>query len=288
MQKYWRARLTQGHRFLWLREDGEGGTTPFGDDPHLPTGGCRIPQTVQECLRDHGGGTLAHRPTRFYPGEYYPRIWRRNAPSIACLPHFELILSSINAASSLFRNLDDVFQYVEPTDENKHVFGHEIRQLLLLACSEAEAQFKAIMRANHYDRGGSWNIARDYFLLARPLGLDRCSVSLPRYPSLGFVDPFSEWTASSYSPLCWYQAYNDTKHDRESNFGRATLENTIYALGAVFLLILAQTGIEGLQYLRYCPFSGGISEFDMEEHYLPPHVEPGADWHAIDYSFQSS
>src|SRR5262249_52765092 len=53
--------------------------------------------------------------------------------------------------------------------------------------------------------------------------------------ALGYrIQPFSDW-APKNSPF-WWKAFTDLKHDRMTNFKKASLRNTIYALAAVFII----------------------------------------------------
>ena len=57
------------------------------------------------------------------------------------------------------------------------------------------------------------------------------------------VTPFFAWEATgpfteeAYTPLAWWQAYNDVKHDRWANIQRATLLHTVSAVAGLFLAI---------------------------------------------------
>src|SRR5262249_43996903 len=54
--------------------------------------------------------------------------------------------------------------------------------------------------------------------------------------ALGYrIQPFSDW-APKNSPF-WWKAFTDLKHDRMTNFKKASLRNTIYALAAVFIIV---------------------------------------------------
>ncbi len=91
-----------------------------------------------------------------------------------------------------------------------------------------------------------------------------------------------------FAPLRWYNAYNAVKHDRETEFAKATLGNLIEAMGAVFVLVMAQFGQFGFQSLNHSDrtaFGYKWIEFGLKEQYLPPHVQPGAKWHPVPYRF---
>lgn len=67
------------------------------------------------------------------------------------------------------------------------------------------------------------------------------------YPDLPATSPFSGWNAMrSTRSLTWYDDYNGTKHDRESNFGRATLRSAIDSVCAVAVMLCAQFGPEAV------------------------------------------
>jgi hypothetical protein len=63
------------------------------------------------------------------------------------------------------------------------------------------------------------------------------------YPNLRTFSPFSKWNASAATKsIPWYDAYNQTKHNRERDFGVATLENAIDAVVAAVIVFYAQFG----------------------------------------------
>lgn len=53
------------------------------------------------------------------------------------------------------------------------------------------------------------------------------------------IQPFKSWCAKKPAEsLKWWQTYQDIKHNRIENYNKATLENTVNALAALFLSIL--------------------------------------------------
>src|ERR1051325_6627811 len=50
----------------------------------------------------------------------------------------------------LLKDLQGLFDYVEPADTNLSTYSYRIHSLLLRACVEVEANCKAILRANGY------------------------------------------------------------------------------------------------------------------------------------------
>ena len=158
---------------------------------------------------------------------------------IAAFPKAWLSLNV--AASHLFGELEEIFRVIEPTPANAHAFGHRLRHVLVLACTEIEACWKGILRANGYEKG-RLNTA-DYVKLNVPMGLEHWGVTLESYPEFGEWKPFASWDpARPTQSLGWYAAYNAVKHDREDKLELATLENVLAACAALTVMAHAQFG----------------------------------------------
>ena len=188
------------------------------------------------------------------PGAFYPRMARpsdqhpREAPGM--LPDFwnsaDMIASSLNQVRSLVGMLDNIFQSVHPVDENMNCFGNAIRNLLILASTECEAQWKGVLSANGQtpERPNT----SDFVKLAPVMRLPEYSVKLQHYPWLDAVAPFKEWDADAPTKsIFWYDNYNAAKHDREKYFQKSNIKSAIYAVSAVWILIAAQFGIHALR-----------------------------------------
>ena len=203
-------------------------------------------------------------------GEYYPRIYRpfafnggrfirereismiaiqeemdpgQNPPSnYPAIPiNTSTYLKSLSQLALFREQLTTIFRTVEPEASNLNVYGHEIRNLLVISCTEVESHWKAILRENN--QLPSRASTRDYVKLLTPLKLDEYSISLPLYPGIPVISPFSKWNNTNPTQsLDWYDAYNKTKHDRETDFNQATLLNTITAITACAIMVLAQFG----------------------------------------------
>jgi hypothetical protein len=145
--------------------------------------------------------------------------------------------------AALVDQLERIFRVVHPTPANFQVFGHEIRNLLILASTEVEAHSKGILKAN----GAESTSTNDYVKLLSAMKLDEYAIFLSLSPWLEPIKPFGGWDCSSPTKsLPWYDAYNAVKHDRESSFERATLINAIQAVCAIAVLLVAQFGKRGL------------------------------------------
>jgi hypothetical protein len=181
-------------------------------------------------------------PSRALPGRYFPRMAR--GPEHPPVDP-EARSATRRIARGLFRRLQDIFDVVEPKDVHAEVFGQELRQLLILACTEVESSWQAILRENNY--GGDRWTTNDYVLLNRAMRLDEYTLTLGSHPSYGPITPFQAWTLDPPGPtksLPWYAAYNATKHNRELNLTNATLAHAISAVAAVHVLEAAQFGLD--------------------------------------------
>lgn len=138
----------------------------------------------------------------------------------------------------LLKDLKELFDYVEPADMNAACYSYRIHALLLRACVEVEANCKAILKENGYSRSGNWSMT-DYKKIEVSHRLSSFKVVVPTWTGTESVRaPFEAWGGSSSLP--WYAAYNATKHDRHSEFEKATFRHLVDACCAVFILLSAQ------------------------------------------------
>lgn len=195
----------------------------------------------------------------------------------------DIMLSAFNQFSTLIEGLKLVCRTVNPSPTNLTTFGHEIRNLLILACTEVEAQLVGIFESNfeaHQDceKKKRWT-TKDYVKLLPVLKLGEYSVSFTLYPTIDNIAPFAHWNAREPTKsLSWYEAYNAVKHDREGEFSRATLDSLFNAIGAVAILLVAQYGPSVPQWRELISGFLSIKEpfWLYEERYLPPFE--GNDW----------
>lgn len=190
------------------------------------------------------------------PGAHYPRIARPNdqhpheAPG-AC-PDFwsapNIVVGSLNQVRFLVEMLNVIFQAVHPVADNMACFGSSIRNLLILACTECEAQWRGVLQANGHSATSQNFTTKDYVKLLPAMRLNEYAVKLNHYPWLPEVAPFSNWnTSKPTQTIGWYDDYNAVKHDRENAFHRANLESAINAIAAVWIMVAAQFGIHGMR-----------------------------------------
>lgn len=138
-------------------------------------------------------------------------------------------------------DLQRLFEYVEPCDQNMNTHSFRIYELFIRTCIEIEANFKAILRENIYSKKEErkWNI-EDYRLINKTHHLDDYCVTLPIWSGdKKTFQPFKDWKNSS-AHLSWYQDYNKCKHDRQQNFQKATFENLLGAVTGLLVLLSSQ------------------------------------------------
>jgi len=227
--------------------------------------------TVLAEIEKHWTGAVVVRARA--PGERHPRMWRGRF-SEPLPDEEESLAGALTSANVLLDRFRHVLRTVEPDPANRSAFGHELRQLLILACTEVESAWKSILVANKYpQRKNDRFITNDYCNLCPVLKLEEWEVELAMFPRYGTVAPFRGWDAEKPTEsLSWYADYNRTKHDREINLRKATLENLISSMAGLYIMLAAQAGTE---WLSRPPFA--ISDFrprrqphwDLADEYVP-------------------
>jgi hypothetical protein len=199
-------------------------------------------------------------------GAYHPRIARPYSSDPADSPgtnpedeaesvrneKTEILIESAGQLHHLKEHLEEISRVVRPHPNNFSAFGHEIRNVFIIACTEVEAQWHGVMKANGYDgfdqrHGDDVGSTNDYVELLKPLKLDQYLVKFPYFPSIEPISPFEHWTREKPGPtqsLEWYAAYNKVKHDREKHFEQAHLKHAFHAAAAYFVMLCAQHGWE--------------------------------------------
>lgn len=139
------------------------------------------------------------------------------------------------------KDLQEIFEYVEPSDSNLGCYSYRIHELLLRICIEVEANLKAIMLENKYTpRNPDYmNMKDDYFKVNKTHRLSSYKIKLPVWKGTQkIIKPFEAWEQNQVLP--WYDAYNKSKHDRQNNFELATFKNLIAAISGLAALISSQ------------------------------------------------
>jgi hypothetical protein len=208
-----------------------------------------IIKLITHYLRQHGE-TVSITVKDFFKstfgaGEYHPRIALDNCDLYDRLTSEGAFTDEVRAYYNIVDMLNDLFKVIEPTKKNLTSYGHKIREILILACTEVEYLLLQFLKDNGYQEKDRYS-TQDYIKVLEPLKLDSYKVALKMHPSLDSISPFSKWNrqVGSTKSLFWYNAYNSVKHDRGGNFENASLEAVINAVGAIHILLEAQYGKE--------------------------------------------
>lgn len=189
------------------------------------------------------------------------------------------MIGSINQLAILTDELNQIFKTIHPVKNNYKSFGHNLRNLLILACTEVEAQLKGIIRANSINQRTNYT-TKDYYKLRDVLNLNEYKILFNYYPSIDLCSPFKKWKQDKPTQsLKWYDSYNAVKHDREESFDRANLIDTINAVSALAILIVAQYG-SNISYWNerignFYNFKN-LPSWKPTDYYLPPFEN--SDW----------
>jgi hypothetical protein len=242
-------------------------------------------------------GECPFHKTVLKPGEYYRRMARpidqhpHQAPGWSPGTRHEADMMAIarGQLTALMRQLGRICQTVHPTQATFAAFGHDIRNLLILACTEVESHWRGVLIANGLTRDRF--STNDYVKLCAAMRLDSYAVSYPNYPWLAPVSPFAGWgtTGKPSQELGWYDAYNAVKHNRETEFERSTLEHAFAAVTACAIMMVAEFGVPaGLgqrsELRTFFNFSA-TPIWPLSEVYIYPYGEGNGDWTVVRYPF---
>ena len=197
-------------------------------------------------------GRVTAEKTLLGPGQYFRRMNRPAHyvggdlpdPEIDIVDHMDReqnheLSAAAQQLAILTENLNVLFLTVHPAGANLNTYGHAIRNLIILACTEVEAMWKGVMRANGVSHPRL--NTNDYVKLNKAMRLNEYAVSLPMLPWIPESQPYVDWDATSPTDtLPWFNAYNALKHDREANFSQATLHHAINAVAACAIMFQAQ------------------------------------------------
>jgi hypothetical protein len=244
-------------------------------------------------------GSEPFQKTILAPGQFYPRIARPSAlrpsdfPRIPLMRHSDTNFVAIarSQLTALMRQLDLICQTVHPSEDTFNAFGHSIRNLLILACTEVETHWRGILTANNFKK--EQYSTNHYVLLQGAMGLGDYAIEFPSFPWIAPVRPFEGWGTSGKpsQELGWYAAYNAVKHNRENEFSRATLRNVFEAVSASVIMLVAQFGsIVGLGHNTelesfFHLFSSPV--WSLSHVYLPSFGENTGEPSEVNYPFDT-
>jgi hypothetical protein len=231
-------------------------------------------------------------------GEFYPRIARPTDQTILRSPlgyypnsdrEATVVALARGQLIALTRQLGRICQTVHPSEGTLEVFGHDIRNLLILACTEVENHWRGVLVANGAQKDRFTTL--DYVALRTPMRLDDYSIAYPSYPWLEPFKPFDGWgtTPNPTKDLKWYDSYNAVKHSREENFDQGTLKHAFEAVSACAIMIAAQFGVQAK--LDKTPELSSFLQFSstppwaISQVYIHPYDVANGAWRSVPFAF---
>ncbi|MDX8163546.1 hypothetical protein ACQUGU_03140 [Acinetobacter baumannii] len=175
-------------------------------------------------------------------GYFYPRIANELINFNYASNEF---LNDVRAYQNIQNSIEELSTFIELDKNNFTVYGHKIRELLIISCTEVEYLLKRLLVENGYPIDGKKLKTKHYYECKDILKLNEYTVETRRYPNLKIFSPFANWTNENNrtsGSLPWYEAYNKVKHDRGGKFTQANLENLMDATAAIHILLEAQYG----------------------------------------------
>ena len=184
---------------FWAVDDGVAyqNIIPSEFGTHRPDGG----KDILSMLRDRFPESRFHK-LNLGPGEYYPRMARPSSIRPECSPgrnpdSNDDVLNNRTTSTwqlhALIQDLQRICQVVHPIETNFCAYGHQIRNVTILACTKVEAHLKNILAANSL----TGETRRDYVRLSAPMKLGAYRVKIRWYPWLEAIAPFEGWVETA-------------------------------------------------------------------------------------------
>lgn len=152
--------------------------------------------------------------------------------------------SEEQALRILIEKLDELLLFIEPSIDGLNSYSHKTRELIILACTEVENQWRSLLNlAGHNPINGKDYTTNDYVKIFPISFLDEYQVSLKNYSTIAPSKPFNRWDKTNPTKsLPWYDAYNKTKHNRDHHFYEAKLKYAIDAVAANIIMFCTRFG----------------------------------------------
>lgn len=158
---------------------------------------------------------------------------------------------------ALEQDLQRLSRFVEFNSNNFATFSLEMAHLLLASSSEIDVVLKMICKPF----APSAQTEEDYRLsIPKQIpNFTSVKVEIPRYDII--LQPWQSWD-SNQTPT-WWTAYNKVKHNRDSHYEKANLENVLKSIAGLF--------ISNLYLYKDLANTGGLSPwselFKLEDKY---------------------
>jgi len=134
---------------------------------------------------------------------------------------------------ALERDLEGVSRYIEFCPENLDVFSIELAHLLFAASSEVDVLAKSLCKLLDPEKNPQMITAYAQIIRHHLPTFSDEEIFLPRY-AIQFK-PWINWREPK-SPN-WWSSYNHVKHERNTYFQEATLQNALNAMGGLLVML---------------------------------------------------
>ena len=190
----------------------------------------------------------------------------------------ELAKSYWREHRTIAAEIEGSFSVVAPSLDNYAVYGTQFEKIIYQACVGIESLFNKILSDNgHRSRDAGMTT---FVKLRAWLCVQEYTLEVVHYPWLPDLHPFKDWHASHPSrTLPWFNAYNALKHDRQNNRSLASLENSLNATAAHYVMTFAVFGgqmFPGYLSDQFFFHFRGRPTWTEDDWYAPP--PPGAQW----------
>jgi hypothetical protein len=154
------------------------------------------------------------------------------------------------------KDLLNLFNYIEPCDDNMEFYSLRSNEILNRSCIEIEQNFRDILLANgikesHFTYKDFYQIKKSHFLNLYSVKIDNISEEF---------FPFANWTEDK--GLDWKNSFNRLKHNRKGNLKSANLRNTLNAVLGLLIVLKSQ-------FYKHDPQRKG---FSLEDMYMLPDI----------------
>jgi hypothetical protein len=135
---------------------------------------------------------------------------------------------------ALERDLETISRYIEFTDSNYRTHSIALAHLLLTTSSEVDTVAKMLCKkVNPEKKYSTINTYRNDVIFLIP-EIANTQVFMHRYGLI--FTPWEKWKHGE-NPA-WWNDHQKVKHERDTNFNKATLQNAINSLGALLILTI--------------------------------------------------
>jgi len=136
---------------------------------------------------------------------------------------------------ALEQDLEKVARYIEFNEDNYNTYSIELAHLLLAIGSEVDVLMKALCKVIDPDVQRKDIGSYRYAIQSKSSDFMEIVCQIPKYGMMS-ISPWEAWEDNSSSNPEWWDAYNDVKHKRSENFGKANLKNVLNAISALYIV----------------------------------------------------